>query len=446
MLHAAVLSVLVSVAPAGDALSALEIPYERYSLPSNNLTVLLAPNHTVPTVAVEVWYKVGAAQEEAGKSGYAHLFEHLMFKGSKHVGDDRHFALLEAAGASDLNGTTTNDRTNYFEVVPSHQVELALWLESDRMGFLSLSQDKLDNQRKVVQEERRQTIENRPYGPSHEQLMQSIYPPSHPYYGQVIGSMKDLNAATLEDVTTFYDRYYAPENAILAISGDFEPEHVKGLVAKYFGSLPARAVGSSQTPPDPVIPAEKRVAVTENVRLPRLHMGWVSPKAFSHEDYVCDILAAVLSDGRQSRLYKRLVHDLQLAQSVSADQNSNALTSTFTIVATAKPGVGMEQLEAEMQKVLDELVNEKPPTERELTAARNMIITEHMAELQVQQARSDTLAFFTHYVGDPGFVRTWINTYQQVTAAEVQELAKKLLTKDHRVVLTTVPLPAAEGK
>ena len=446
MLHVALFNALVAVTSPGDALAALEIPYERYTLPSNGLTVLLAPNHSVPTVAVEVWYRVGAAQETAGRSGFAHLFEHLMFKGSDHVGDDRHFALLEAAGASDLNGTTNYDRTNYFEVVPAHQIELALWLESDRMGFLTISQEKLDNQRKVVQEERRQTIENRPYGPSNEQLVQSIYPPSHPYYGMVMGSMKDLNAATLDDVKTFYDRYYAPGNAILSIAGDFEPAEVKALVEKYFGSLPKRAVGESQTVPSPEIPSEKRVAVTENVRLPRLHIGWVSPKAFTHEDYVCDMLAAVLSEGRQSRLYKRLVHDLQIAQSVSAEQNSSALASTFTVVATARPGVTVEKLEAEMQKVLDELVNENPPTERELTAARNHIVTQHMSELQLAGSRADTLAFFTHYVGDPGYVRTWISTYQTITAAEVQQLAKTLLTKDHRVVLTTVPLPAAEGK
>ncbi|MBC7794779.1 MAG: insulinase family protein, partial [Clostridia bacterium] len=229
-------------------------------------------------------------------------------------------------------------------------------------------------------------------------------------------------------------------------AGDFEPANVKRLVEKYFSTLPARTVGPSMNVTAAEIVAEKRVAVTENVRLPRLHMGWLSPKAFSHEDYVCDILAAVLSDGRQSRLYKRLVHDLQIAQSVSAEQNSSALASTFTVVATARPDVGVEKLEAETQKVLDELVNDNPPTERELMAARNTIITEHMAELQVAQSRSDTLAFFTHYVGDPGYVRTWIGTYQTITAAEVQALAKTLLSKDHRVVLTTVPLPAAQGK
>lgn len=395
----------------------------------------------MPTVAVEVWYKVGAAQEEQGRSGFAHLFEHMMFQGSAHVGDDKHFALLEAAGASDLNGSTNYDRTNYYEVVPAHQLELALWLESDRMGWLTISQEKLDNQRAVVQEERRQQIENRPYGASSEQLIQSVYAPTHPYYGMVIGSMKDLNAATLDDVQSFYDCFYAPGNAILVIAGDIDVEATKALVAKYFSTLPERAVGTSRAVPLPQIPTEKRVDVTENVQLPRVHMAWVSPQPFTRDDYICDILAAVLGDGRQSRLHKRLVHDLQIAQSVAADQSSHSLGSVFTIMATARPGVSAAKLEAEMQKVLDELVGSTPPTERELTAAKNSIITDHMAELQTVGARADTLAFFTHFTGDPGYVRQWIDTYQTITSADVQRVAKELFVKDHRVILTTVPLP-----
>ncbi|MEZ0313890.1 MAG: M16 family metallopeptidase [Myxococcota bacterium] len=440
MLASLLVATTLLAAEPGDALKALELPFTRYTLP-NGLTVILSPSHTVPTVAVEVWYKVGAAQEEQGRSGFAHLFEHMMFQGSAHVGDDRHFALLEAAGASDLNGSTNYDRTNYYEVVPAHQLELALWLESDRMGWLTISQQKLDNQRAVVQEERRQQIENRPYGASSEQLIQSVYAPTHPYYGMVIGSMKDLNAATLEDVQSFYDRYYAPRNAVLVVVGDIEIESTKALIQKYFGTLPDRAVGPSRVVPDPRIPAEKRVDVTENVQLPRVHMAWVSPKPFAKDDYICDILASVLGEGRQSRLHKRLVHDLQIAQSATADQSSHSLGSVFTIMATARPGVSAAKLEAEMQKVLDELVGDKPPTERELTAAKNSIITDHMAELQTVGARADTLAFFTHYTGNPGYVREWIGTYQTITSADVQRVAKELLVKDHRVILTTVPLP-----
>lgn len=440
MLALIVATSLLAAEPS-DALKALELPFTRYTLPSNGLTVILSPSHTVPTVAVEVWYKVGAAQEEQGRSGFAHLFEHMMFQGSAHVGDDRHFALLEAAGASDLNGSTNYDRTNYYEVVPAHQLELALWLESDRMGFLSISQEKLDNQRAVVQEERRQQIENRPYGASNEQLIQSVFAPTHPYYGMVIGSMKDLNAATLEDVQSFWDRFYAPRNAILLIAGDIDVDATKALVDKYFSTLPDRPVGTSRVVPMPTIPTEKRVDVTENVQLPRVHMAWVSPQPFAQDDYICDILSSVLGDGRQSRLHKRLVHDLEIAQSVTADQSSHSLGSVFTIMATARPGVSAAKLENEMQKILDELVTTQPPTEREMTAAKNSIITDHMIELQTVGARADTLGFFTHYMGDPGYVRQWIATYQTITSADVQRVAKELLTKDHRVILTTVPLP-----
>lgn len=257
----------------------------------------------------------------------------------------------------------------------------------------------------------------------------------------VIGSMKDLNAATLEDVQSFWDRFYAPRNAILVVAGDIDEAATKALIEKYFATLPDRPVGTSRVVATPTIPTEKRVDVTENVQLPRVHMAWVSPQPFAPDDYICDILASVLGDGRQSRLHKTLVHDLELAQSVTADQSSHTLGSIFSIMATARPGVSAAKLESEMQKILDELLTDRPPTDRELTAAKNTIITDHMIELQTMGARADTLGFFMHYTGDPGYVKKWIGTYQTISSADVQRVAKELLVKDHRVILTTVPLP-----
>jgi zinc protease len=421
----------------------LDISFEKYQLESNGLTVILHQDRALPVVAVEVWYAVGPINEPPNRSGFAHLFEHLMFQGSKHVGDDAHFKMLEASGASTINGTTSYDRTNYFEVVPSNQLELALWLESDRMGFLpeSLTQEKLDNQREVVKEERRQTLENRPYGPSGEALVQQLFPPDHPYYGFIIGSMQDLNAATLEDVRAFYDQFYAPANATLSIAGDIDIAATKALVDKYFASLPRRSVAAPRAVKSAAVTAEKRVEVKEPVRLGRIAMGWLSPPAFQPGDAECDLLAFVLGDGKSSRLYRRLVYDLQLAQSVNVSQASYQLSSMFQIVVTARPGVDMAKLETELQNVLEEL-KANPPSERELTRARNMILTTRMELLQNVGGgggRSDMLAYYNHYVQNPGFISHDVGRYYEVTAERVQQMAKDLLDSSRRVVVITVP-------
>ncbi|MCU1314496.1 MAG: peptidase M16-like protein, partial [Acidobacteriaceae bacterium] len=304
-------------APRLEASSPLKVPaltYERYTLP-NGLTVLLHEDHRLPLVAVDVWYHVGPVNEAQGRTGFAHLFEHMMFEGSEHVGEKAHFRYLEGAGASDINGTTDFDRTNYFETVPSNQLELALWLESDRMGFLleTLDREKLTNQRDVVRNERRQG-ENRPYELSDEEIFHQLFPKEHPYYASVIGSHADIEAARLRDVRSFFQRYYTPNNANLAIAGDFDKAKLKQLVERYFGPIPK----GPEPPPvgvtTPPISSQKTVTVTDTVQLPRISYAWLMPPAFQPGDAEAQMLVNILGGGKASRLYRKLVYEKQIAQ------------------------------------------------------------------------------------------------------------------------------------
>ena len=309
--------------PSAQAVRA-DIPtveFEKYTLP-NGLEVILSENHRLPLVAVNLWYHVGPANEDPGRTGFAHLFEHMMFQGSKHVQGDTHFRLLEGAGGSDLNGTTDFDRTNYFETVPADRLELALWLESDRMGYLldKVDQANLSNQQDVVRNERRQSVENQPYGMVEEELFHQLFPATHPYYSNVIGSHADIQAAKLEDVKNFFKLYYAPNNASLVIVGDFDEASARAMVEKYFGPLkqgkpvPKPAV---QTPP---IAAPRRAVVQDRVELPRVYVAWLTSPIFTPGDADGDIAAIALGGGRSSRLYKKLVYEKQIAQDVSAQQ------------------------------------------------------------------------------------------------------------------------------
>src|SRR5215210_8788197 len=298
-----------------------KIEFEKYTLP-NGLEVILSEDHRVPLVGVDVWFHVGPAYEAPERTGFAHLFEHMMFQGSKHVPGDSHFRLLEGAGGTGLNGTTGFDRTNYFETVPANQLELALWLESDRMGFLlnEVDQEKLTNQQDVVRNERRQSTENTPYGIVEEALYQALFPKGHPYHGVVIGSHADIQAAKLEDVRNFFKQYYAPNNASLAIAGDFDKAATKKLVQKYFGSLkrgPAIPPVAVKTAP---ITSEKRLVVQDAVQLPKVYMAWITPAFYKEGDADGDIAGSILGGGRPSRLYKKLVYEKQLAQNVRASQ------------------------------------------------------------------------------------------------------------------------------
>src|SRR6266446_6915542 len=324
----------------------LEVPqlkFEQYKL-ENGLDVILSEDHRLPMVAVNLWYHVGPANEVPGRTGFAHLFEHMMFEGSKHVPGSSHFHLLEAAGASDINGTTDFDRTNYFETLPSNQLELALWLESDRMGYLpdQLSQANLSNQQDVVRNERQESLENTPYGVVEEGLFHQLFPKEHPYYGEIIGSHADIQAAKLEDVRNFFKLYYAPNNASLAIVGDFDPDKARELVQKYFGPLKRGEEVPKIKAHTPPITSERHAVIQDNVQLPRVYMAWLSSPIFKPGDAEADLAATILGGGKSSRLYKKLVYEKQIALDVAVTQQSLILGSIFEVQATARPGVKPE--------------------------------------------------------------------------------------------------------
>lgn len=434
---------LVAVLAFVGASKDYNIPFEKYALPGNGLEVILSEDHSLPIVAVNVWYHVGPINEAEHRTGFAHLFEHLMFQGSKHVGDDQHFKMLESRGASLINGTTDYDRTNYFETVPANEVELALWLESDRMGFLldTLSQDKLDNQREVVMNERRQSIENVPYGLSSERLVQTVFAPQHPYYGYVMGSMEDLAAASLKDVQDFYHRYYAPANATLVVAGDFDKGKIKALIDHYFGTLPRRDAPVTRKIVTAPIEGEKDATLQDEVAHSRMSISWLSPAAYQPGDADADVLALILGGGKSSRMYRRLVYEKRLAQNVSVNQESLALTSMFTITVTANTGVDMKALRAEVQKIVDEARNTQV-TADEVNRARNILLTHMVAQLQTIGGfggKADMLNRYNQYVGDPGYFGQDLKRYDSVTPETLQALAKNLLDSNHRAVVTTVP-------
>jgi zinc protease len=417
--------------------------FEKYTLP-NGLEVILHRDARLPIVAVNLWYHVGPADESDGRTGFAHLFEHMMFQGSAHIPPEAHFRLLEGAGASLVNGTTDFDRTNYLEDLPSNQLELALWLESDRMGFLleRLDQAMLSNQQDVVRNERRQSVENAPYGLVEEEVWHHLFPPGHPYYASVIGSHEDIQAARLEDVHDFFRSFYAPNNASLSIAGDFEPAQARVLVEKYFGSLPC---GPETVPPrrveTPPIREERRATVTDRVELPRLYMAWHSPRAFQPGDADAAVAARILGGGKASRLYERLVYAAKIAQSVNAMQQSLALASVFQIVATAKPGHSAEEMERMIDEEIDRFAAEGP-TEAEMEAARCSIRASLLMSLENLGGFggiADRLNRYNHYLGDPGYLERDLARFAATTAQGVRHAVAEHLRRDRRVVVHGIP-------
>jgi zinc protease len=418
------------------------IEFEKYTLP-NGLDVILSRDGRVPMVAVNLWYHVGPANEEPGRTGFAHLFEHMMFQSSKHVPADAHFKLLEAAGASDINGTTDYDRTNYFQTVPTNQLELALWLEADRMGYLLdvVDQAALSNQQDVVRNERRQSVENQPYGLAEEALVQALFPKGHPYYGNVIGSHEDIQAAKLDDVRRFFRQYYSPNNASLAIVGDFDPAHAKALIEKYFGTLKRGPEVPAIKAETPKITSERRQVLTARVELPRVYLAWVTSPIFKPGDADADVASNILGGGRSSRLYKKLVYEKQIAQTVSAQQYSLILGSIFQIEATARPGHTVEELEKAIEEELTAFRATRVEA-REIEQARNTIETNIIGGLERLGGFggvADRLNSYNHYLDTPDYLARDIERYRAVTAASVQAFGKEQLTANARVVLHVVP-------
>jgi zinc protease len=426
-------------------LQAADIPkltFEKYTLP-NGLEVILSQDRRLPLVAVNLWYHVGPAIEDPGRTGFAHLFEHMMFQGSKHVPADAHFKLLEGAGASEINGTTDFDRTNYFQTVPSNQLPLALWLESDRMGYLleKLDQQSLSNQQDVVRNERRQGLENVPYGIVDERLFHTIFPKGHPYYASVIGSHEDLQAVKLEDVRNFFKQFYSPNNASLVIVGDFEVAETKGLVEKYFGTLkrgPAVAKPNVATPP---ITSERRVTVTDTVELPKVYISWLTPKIFEPGDATAMVTAALFGGGKSSRLFKKLVYEKQMAQTVAARQQPLILGSVFGIEALARPGHTAEAIEQAIDDEIRKLQSEGP-TPEEVERARNGIeaeIIQGLERLGGFGGVADRLNMYNHYLGNPDYLAQDITRIRQVTPQDVKAFATQYLAKSSRVVVFGIP-------
>ena len=419
----------------------LTVSYERLVLP-NGLNVILHEDHTTPMVAVNVWYHVGSAREKLGRTGFAHLFEHIMFEGSGHVAEGKFDEWLEAAGGNN-NGSTNTDRTNYFEIVPKNALELALFLESDRMGYLldAMSPAKVDGQRDVVKNERRLRVENRPYGRAFIALNENLYPPDHPYHWPVIGSMEDLSAASYEDVLAFHRTFYAPSNASLSIVGDIDPEEVKQQVTHWFSDVTA---GQAVTPlhgPAAHLTAEKRVVMEDKVQLPRIYMCWLTPPIFAPGDAELDIVASALARGKNSRLYKRLVYDLQIAQDVSAFQSSAELNSRFCITSTARSGHNLNELEAVIQEQLDKLKAEGP-TEREVQRSINRYEASFLGRMESMLRKADGLNNYYFRTGNPDYFHEDLARYRALDPDDIRAVVATHLRNNARVILSIVP----EGK
>ena len=430
-------------APNGDPLQ-LRLPFEKYAL-QNGMEVVLHEDRRTPVVALNLWYHVGSKDEAPGKNGFAHLFEHLMFQGSRNVGEDQFFKYLEDAGASDRNGTTSYDRTNYFETVPANQLALGLWLESDRMGFLldHANVETFDSQREVVKNERRQNYENAPYGLVRQFIRESIFPESHPYHLQPIGTPADLDAASIDDVRAFFRRYYVPNNATLVLAGDFDRARARTLVEKYFASLPRGADAKPVTLPMPVtLSKETRLEVEADVELARVLMSWPTPPRLKPGDRELDFLGLVLSSGKSSRLYKKLVYELQIAQDVSAVQESGQLASTFEITVTLRKGKDPKQALAIIDQELAKL-RTAPPSQVEVERARARLLSNLIFGMERVTSRANAFNEYNQITGDPGYFERDVTEHQRIQPKDVSAAAAQWLSATGRVVTLVTPTPGA---
>ena len=418
-----------------------EIQYQKYTLP-NGLTVITHEDHRLPLVAVDLWYHVGPLNERPGRTGFAHLFEHMMFEGSEHVGEKAHIKDVQSAGATDVNGTTSFDRTNYFETMPSNQLELALWLESDRMGFLmeGLNRTLLTNQRDVVRNERRQG-EGQPYSVADEAVFHLLFPKDHPYYGEVIGSHADIESARIADVRDFHQQFYTPNNASIAIAGDFDPAQLKALLTKYFGPIPAGPKVEPVTAVTPPITSQRRATITDTVQLSRVSIAWLTPPLYTPESYSVRGAMYALGMAKASRLDEALVIKSQIAQSVTCESDGLKLTGLTSCDITAKPGVKLEDLEAAFWSEVTKLQQEGPTTE-EVEAFKATNLTAKISGLQRLGGFggvADTLDSYNQYTGDPGFLSKDLSMTEAVSQASAKAAAQKYFTKDSAVVVYCVP-------
>jgi zinc protease len=426
-----------SAQTAGAATDTIKIPFESYTLP-NGLTVVLSVDHTTPTVAVNVWYHVGSKNETPGRTGFAHLFEHVMFTGSGHVPYGLQDKMTEGVGGSN-NGTTSNDRTTYYETVPSNYLETSLWIESDRMGFLldTLDIPKLNAQRDIVKNERRQSLDNQPYGLAFEILARATYPESHPYSWDVIGSMADLSAASEEDVKNFFRLYYAPNNAFLAIVGDFDPAQAKAWVARYFGDIQRGKPVTRPTVGPVKLAAERHFVFEDKVQVPRLYIQWPTVGEKSDDQYALDVLSSILAGPRTARLTKALVYDKPAAASVAASQSSNEDVGEFILMITPRPDSSLTDIESQIDAILAD-VKKNGPTADEIKRAAAGLELGYLRGLESNLGKAMTLSDGAGFHGNAGHFKTQYQKYLSVTAADVTRVANTYLTAG-RAVLSIVP-------
>jgi zinc protease len=436
------LSVLLSASsPAFAQAPKIELPVTDFTM-KNGLRVILHEDHSVPIVTVNMWYHVGSARETTGRTGFAHLFEHLMFMGSGHVKPGEFDAWLEGTGGTN-NGSTENDRTNYWINVPSNALELALFLESDRMGYLldTMTPATVDAQRDVVKNERRQSYENRPYGMADIALTEMLYPEGHPYHWPVIGYMPDLTAASYDDVVNFFKKYYGPSNASLVVAGDFQTAEAKALVEKWFGDVKPGAPVEKMTAPSVSLSGVQKKTLEDNVQIPKLFLAWLTPAHLAPGDAALDVVSDLLTGGKNSRLYKKLVYDMQIAQDVSAYQASQALSSYFLIEATPQPGHTTDEL----LKVIDEEIatlQKAAPSPRELERSLNKIESSffnRMERLGGFGGKADLLNSYVTNTGQPNWFTQDLDRYRTLKAADITAAAAQYLPRDRRVELTVVP-------
>jgi zinc protease len=426
----------------------MRIPIETFHL-DNGLSVTLSEDHTAPIVAVNLWYHVGSANERAGRTGFAHLFEHMLFQGSAHVGSNEHFELIQRAGGT-LNGSTWLERTNYFETVPSNELALVLWLEADRMGELlpAMTQEKLDTQRDVVKNERRWSVDNQPYGTMLEKMQELVFPASHPFQHSLIGSMDDLSAASLDDVAQFFATYYTPDNAVLSITGDFDAAETRRLVSEYFGSIP-RGKGKPPLAPmalPPVFGEHRREVVHDNVSLSRIFMAFRTPVFGSDDYYAASVVAASLGLRRGSRLHRSLVREKQIAADASAFTFDLAKGSDLLVVdVTARPETSVEHLENAVESEINRLVRDGI-SETEVARAIALIETDLTASLQSAGERADRLSMFATYFEEPGLINEQVDRYRAVTVQEVNEIISSRFGENNRANLIYVPRDGVESE
>ncbi len=416
----------------------LNIPYEKYKL-ANGLETILFKNNSLPFIVINIWYKTGSANEVKGKTGLAHLFEHMMFQGSKNVAKEMHFRYIQESGGT-LNASTSFDRTNYFEKLPSNDLELALWLESDRMGFFidALNQEKLDNQKSVVLNERLERYDNQPYGLAWEKIISTLYPPDHPYSWSTIGFYRDIESYTLDDVSSFFQQYYSPSNASIVIAGNFDTAKTKSLIEKYFGELESKKITSSPEVSTSFLKTIKEMTLEDKVNLERIYISWITEKAYSDDDASLEILSDVLSGSKNARLTKKLVYELELAQDVNAMQFSGKYGGHFMIAATAKPGKSLDTIKEIIFKEISILAEEQIAS-RELQRSKNVIKSNFVYSLQNIDTVADMLNHYNFYLHEPNSFTFDLNRYTKVNEDDIRKSVIKYL-QNNFVDLRIVPV------